>query len=271
MVKQDKRTHDRYRHPVPVHVILRGEPLECAATDVSYGGVFLRTAKPLRLGAVVKMAFPELPPAGERLEILAVPKRAVIPTAPGAEGRQGVGMSFLGLSGRNKRTWDRFIRHVQHEHPETVDRPLDEMLQTNGFFADDFKRHLQRRTTTPERPVIRVALTTPEMVHRLLTRHVGRRGMFLRVSLDLKVDDPCMVEMVHPRRADRYYFPSAVRYVSNDPNCSGIGVEFVELDVDGIREFREWVSDLLVQLEDEPRLITDCPSLIAQAPAPDPL
>ena len=256
MPQQDKRRSDRYRVDVQARITVNGRRLSALVTDVSDDGAFLCTDRPLRLGVALRLEIPALAPDDAPFTAIVVPTRAVVPHGRRSGRRRGVGIRFLGLGGRSQTRWARFMRHVQLSRPEAIDRPLDRMLQTAGFRVDQLGNPRRQAGQASEEVLLRVRITGGAMAHRLYTRHVGRRGLFLRAATAASVGDACVVEVTHPYREDRFYFTAVVRYVSYDLDNPGVGVELLGLDRAGMLRFRAYIADLLVQLDDEPDLGT---------------
>lgn len=98
-----RRRDYRYLATVGVALLLKDGPVDCLTADASYRGVFVLTAAPLRLRALVRvrLTLPDGP-----LAVHAV----VVNVVPAGEGRSaGAGISFFGLAGEAQRRWETFI------------------------------------------------------------------------------------------------------------------------------------------------------------------
>src|SRR5205807_8653400 len=82
------------------------------ANDISAGGIFVRTDKPLPPGATVRLRV-ELPDGGPPVEAEAVVRRSVSPAEAARSGaRAGVGLQFVGANDEFRARVDAFIEKL---------------------------------------------------------------------------------------------------------------------------------------------------------------
>lgn len=105
MTTENHRRDTRVAVQVPV-VLIRGKKESALETsDVSYRGLFLRTAEPPALRSLIRFRV--------TLPDRTFETHAMVVHVIEQVGRQpGIGLQFWGLAGSDQRAWDDFVRQV---------------------------------------------------------------------------------------------------------------------------------------------------------------
>jgi hypothetical protein len=93
---------------IPVTIVRGRKTEELETSDVSFKGLFMRTASPPPLRSLVRLRVAL--PAGSAKREIEVHAMAIHVIAPRDDHQGGVGLQFWGLAGPDRQVWDDFIR-----------------------------------------------------------------------------------------------------------------------------------------------------------------
>jgi hypothetical protein len=226
---------------IPVTLLSRSGDVALTTYDVSFRGLFVRTAQPpakmelLRL----RMAVPT-----QKEEISA---NAFVTNVTEAGARvQGVGVTFYGFDGEPRLQWERFIQSVRDNHP----------VASEGA---------QPPEPAPSPGELVVAVASMPAFERL-ARDLTRGAVVIHAAARLRVDDPVSIRVVHPVTNDDLRIDGVVR------RCLGGGGVSVSLrPMDGgtrsrLDEFVGTSSDDAIEIVD----FESAPPPMMATPAPMP-
>src|SRR5579863_4485762 len=120
MSEAQRRRGVRYTIRFPVQLTLGKRTVSLLTSDVSYGGVFLRTDAPPALQQLVRVRL--VLPIGDRaLSMHGMTVRVVTPDNPSGYDA-GFGVQFYGVDQTTRDSWDTFVRHVEDRYPRAADQ-----------------------------------------------------------------------------------------------------------------------------------------------------
>jgi hypothetical protein len=188
---QDRRDR-RFDVRIPVAILARSGEVKAFTDNASYRGILLRTSQP--------------PPTRQLVRLrLTVPTEAADIFTNGmvahardlGDGISGVGVSFYGLDGAPRATWEKFIRSIQAQ-----ERALAE---ANGA----------ARTVTSRAPhagtELVVAVASVAALERLISRDIARGQIVIHDNSSLQVGAPVSVRLVHPATQHDFRLEGLVR------------------------------------------------------------
>ena len=114
--KDNMRRATRLHHAIPVAYKSVGSFLSDWATNISHGGLFINTRKPLPVGTDVKILI-QLPGAAFPYELHGRVAR-VTEFDNAANMVPGMGIQFIGLDDAKKREIDEFVTRLRREFGE---------------------------------------------------------------------------------------------------------------------------------------------------------
>lgn len=107
----EQRRHDRYPVTLPATITAGKTTTSSMATDVSFGGIFVRTDKPPALRNLVRINL-VLPSDSQPIQLLGMAVYVVRPED--ARGRvPGAGVQFFGIDNATRERWERFVSGVR--------------------------------------------------------------------------------------------------------------------------------------------------------------
>ena len=107
----EQRRHDRYPVTLPATITAGKTTTTTMATDVSFGGIFVRTDKPPALRNLVRINL-VLPSDSQPIQLLGMAVYVVRPED--ARGRvAGAGVQFFGIDNATRERWERFVSGVR--------------------------------------------------------------------------------------------------------------------------------------------------------------
>jgi uncharacterized protein (TIGR02266 family) len=108
--KANRRSSERLYHELPVAYRTVGSFLSDWATNISRGGLFINTRKPLPVGSVVKLII-QLPGAEFPFDMTGRVKR-VVPWEDGGNAAPGMAIEFTGLDGAKREQIELFVEKL---------------------------------------------------------------------------------------------------------------------------------------------------------------
>jgi hypothetical protein len=213
------RRDRRYNFQISVSILSRSGEMQLVTEDVSYRGVFLRTATPPPKMQLVRLRL-TLPTQEKK-----VLTNAMVAHVPLPDARvQGAGVSFFGLDGEPRRQWEHFIQFVRDHHPDAAERQA----------AAD---HAAEQDRLRAREQIIIAVGGMPAFERLVARDVAQGNLSVYSDAPLAVDAPVSVRLVHPLTQNDFLLEGVVR---RHIRGGGISVGLAPLDQkrqDALREF----------------------------------
>jgi type IV pilus assembly protein PilZ len=106
----NRRRSERLHHELPVAYRTVGSFLSDWATNISRGGLFINTRKPLPVGSVVRLIV-QLPGAEFPFDMTGTVKRTV-PWEEGGKAAPGMAIEFTGLDGAKREQIELFVARL---------------------------------------------------------------------------------------------------------------------------------------------------------------
>lgn len=206
--EDNKRRELRYPARIVAQVSRRGENVELLTNDVSFRGAFIRTDAPPTLRQLVKVSFRM--PGGELVSAHAMVVHVVPPG--NYESIPGMGIQFWGPVQESK-AWEKFV----------YDLKVRERAGTASASATDKVRRSSER--------FKLQLEVIVDGRRLSTRDVSESGMAIRSDSAMPVGTRAHLQ-VHSNGHPSLAFDVIVRRRIDEPTFKGLGVEFVDMNVD---------------------------------------
>jgi Tfp pilus assembly protein PilZ len=222
----EKRRDKRYRFQMPA-ILVRGTREATLLTgDVGHRGLFLRTDDPPPLRQLLQVKL-KLPPTEGELTLHAM---AVFVVPAGVEGRApGIGLQLYAVSGEARQQWERFVRWVAKNHPESLEAPVKPIPTA----LDSVNRQFPR-----VHRVLSVRAQSITDLQPLAMEDVSRGGIFLRTGLDVAIGSELRLLVTHPLTGQTFAVDTIVRRrVDHPPERAGLGVELFGLDEKRREEF----------------------------------
>ena len=120
------RREPRIEKKIPVSIVRGKVLLELETSDISFKGLFLRTASPPPVRSLVRLR-------------VALPSRAIEAHAMAVHiGEAGVGLQFWGLAGPDRNAWDDFVRELTEEIRASKKKLAAAAAATEGLPMDSF-------------------------------------------------------------------------------------------------------------------------------------
>lgn len=207
MSEDDKRRENRYPARITARVVRRGDHVELMTNDVSFRGAFLRTDAPPQLRQLVKVSLSL--PGGEMVSGHAMVVHVV---PPGSDSVPGVGVQFWGPIQESK-AWEKYV----------YDLKIRERAGISSSRATDKVRRSSER--------FKLQLEVIVDGRRLSTRDVSETGMAIRSDSAMPVGTRAHLQ-VHSNGYPSIAVDVIVRRRIEEPAFKGLGVEFVDLDVE---------------------------------------
>ncbi len=110
---QNRRRSERLQHELAVAYRTVGSFLTDWATDISHGGVFINTRKPLPVGTLVKLII-ALPGAAFPFDMAGRVTRTVAAGEPGGGG-PGMAVEFTELDGAKRERIEAFVEQLRRD------------------------------------------------------------------------------------------------------------------------------------------------------------
>lgn len=128
MTTENLRREARVDARVPV-VMVRGKTaLRLETSDVSFKGLFVRTAEPPPLRSLVRL---KVALFDREFEAHAMVVHVATGSADAADANSaGVGLQFWGLSGPDRNAWDDFVRGLVHVRRSAAKQRAAQMIDT---------------------------------------------------------------------------------------------------------------------------------------------
>jgi hypothetical protein len=106
LAARNLRREHRFDARIPTVIVRGRDAVPAFTSDVSYRGIFLQTAEPPPLRALLRLRL-QLPTREIQAHAMAVHVN------DGTGGRaRGVGLLFWGLAGPERKAWDAFVREL---------------------------------------------------------------------------------------------------------------------------------------------------------------
>ena len=122
MTTENLRREARVEVCVPVVVYRGKKPTSLETTDVSFKGLFVRTAEPPALRSLVRL---KVALFDREFEAHAMAVHVVTATEAGDLHPPGVGLQFWGLSGPDRTAWDDFVRGLVQARRAAAKKPSE--------------------------------------------------------------------------------------------------------------------------------------------------
>lgn len=188
------RRDRRYHFQIPVKLLSRSGENAMVTEDVSYRGIFLRTAAPPPKMQLVRVRL-EVPTQEKGI----VTNAMVAHVSPPDARVRGAGLSFFGLDGEPRRQWEAFIQFVRDHHPDAAERQA----------AAD---HAAEQDRLRAREQVIIAVASEAALERLVVRDISQGTLFVHSDRPIQVGAAVCVRLVHPETQHDYLLDGVVRH-----------------------------------------------------------
>jgi hypothetical protein len=230
-----RRRDVRYAIRFPTQLSIGKRTFSLLTSDVSYGGVFLRTDTPPPLQQLVGVEL--VLPIGDRaLSVHGMTVRVIQPDNPSGYDA-GIGVQFYAVDQATRLSWETFIRYVEDHYPHAADQaPL---RLPRGFTPEPVRRRFERHTA-----VLKVEPATQRELEEIYTNGVCTGSMFVPTPLDLPPGTRVIVYVEHPSSGQPFLLEASVvdRVEASPTSQPGLGLALQGLDQRGRDDFSDFVS-----------------------------
>lgn len=243
-----QRIDERYQIELSVDLVVGKRRTTLASEDVSFSGMFLKTASPPPMRGLVRLDVP-LADEARTLTLHAMVVHVIKPD--NAWGRTpGIGLRFYGIDRADRDAW---IRFVNRSKAGSASRRAGGITANIAVIDND-----EAAPTVPARyaAVLEVHPSTTTELETFMARDVSRGGTFLRTDLELNEGQELFVELVHPDTHELFGIKSRVLRQVSERGTSGVEVAFLELDEAKRGQLWNFVNTAL-PLDDDDILIVE--------------
>lgn len=189
---REQRRHDRYPVSLQVTITAGKKSSRNEATDVSFGGIFVRTDSPPALRNLVRIDL-ELPSDQKPIQLLGMAVYVARPGNPGGRPA-GAGVQFFGIDQVTRDRWERYVGRLR--------------VARGGSAAGTtaVRLHIPERAPKPE---LRLNAPSVQALHTAIFG--GPDGVIaIPSSLDLAPDSTIQLILVHPSSQRQHVLPAVV-------------------------------------------------------------
>lgn len=246
--KDTGRLNIRYRIAMPVEVRHGASWTSFTTEDVSFGGLFLRTAAPSSLRQLVRIRT-TLPFSHGPFQSSAVVTRRI---EPGDASGQvaGMGLAFFGLGGAEREQWDRFVVEAATRCSTLAETPFQALRSDVSTASVEAQA---------DAPVLDVSVGSLEDLFVLHSRDASRAGIFLATDPDFSPGQKVTLHVTHAKSQSELWIPCLVKRVVRT-RSRGIAVEFNHDSPEQLRAFKDFLARLIDEAEASNAELGEVPS-----------
>lgn len=182
----EKRRHDRYFIELPVELSAGKARSDATSVDVSFGGLFIRTAHPPPARQLVQVKL-QIPPKGKDIQLMAM--AVFVESEPKQNGLTGVGLKLFGLDAELQERWESFVKHV---------RTIPTTQQVPSGQAEEAPTDEEEKPWARLLPELRIRTRTLDDLQKILHRELKKGRMYVRTGVRLESGSGVELHIVHP-------------------------------------------------------------------------
>lgn len=242
-VGSEKRRHDRYLIRLPVELLTGKDSLPAETVDVSFGGLFIKTASPPPQRQLVKVKL-NIPPRDLELMVMAM---AVFVGQPKPnETMTGVGLKLFGLDVKTQQIWEQFVRHVQT-------MPKTEIVSPDK--STPLPLEEAKGPWSALLPELRIITKSLQDLEKIVKRDFKRGRIYVRTNTVLTENTKVEIQLVHPLSNTTYIMTGIVDKNINTSDFRGLKIKLPQLtDIQKKRIssfFKKGSSQLTIDIDSE--------------------
>lgn len=234
----EKRRHDRYYVRLPVDLVVGKTKTSAMTVDVSFGGLFLKTARPPPPRQLVKVTL-LLPPKDREVSLMAM--AVFVEGHPDDHGMRGVGLKLFGLDDDLQERWEEFVKHVRTiPRTEKVPEGQAEKAPTDedsGAWSNLL-------------PELRIRTRTRQDLRNILNLEIRKGRMYVRTPVELPPQSGVELHLVHPDTSRTFSFVGEVDRKVKENGFVGLRILLPPFDGAKVKAFQRFVeSDAVMSID----------------------